>query len=262
MAATSPDALSRITAPLNGLRRIADAWATERREAEAFRLAGREQANRRSEGELDQLDPFFAALSRHRARQDSLTSALAASLEREGADCAAVAPWVRPLVMLRGLCDRAQLHHQMRRCHRDMNVCHEALGRAALRNSVEGAGLEQPAPASRFSSPRLVHVAKQEGRALGGAILQQLQGKLVPRASALAGLAAGWWVASTYTDSHLRSIVNTVGLGKGGTHVVSGMTYKAMNFWLPILAAALCAYLGDRLARMIGERKDASGEGA
>ena len=153
--------------------------------------------------------------------------------------------------MLRGLCDRALLHYQLRRYRREMGLCHEALGRAALRNSVEGVRLEPPAPAFRIHRTRLVRVAKHEGRALGTAVLQQLRGALLPRASALAGLAAGWWVASTYTDSHLRSIMNTVGLGRGGTHVVSGSTYKAMSFWFPILAAAICAYLGDRLARRI-----------
>ena len=30
---------------------------------------------------------------------------------------------------------------------------------------------------------------------------------------------------------------------------MSSDTLQAMNFWLPILAAALCAYLGDRIAR-------------
>ena len=97
-------------------------------------------------------------------------------------------------------------------------------------------------------------VVETEGRALGTAVWQQLQGKLVPRVSALAGMAAGWWVTSTYTDSHLRSIMHSVGIGGGGTRVVSGTTYKAMNFWLPLLAAAVCAYLGDRLARAM--RKD------
>ena len=119
------------------------------------------------------------------------------------------------------------------------------------------AGNAGPAPAFRIRRTRLVRAATHEGRALGGAVLQQLRGKLVPRFSALAGLAAGWWVTSTYTDSHLRSVMNTVGLGRGGTHVVSGTMYKAMNFWLPILAAAICAYMGDRLARRIGQRQDA-----
>jgi hypothetical protein len=36
--------------------------------------------------------------------------------------------------------------------------------------------------------------------------------------------------------------------------VVSADTYRAMSFWLPILAAAVCAYLGNRLAGYIGRR--------
>ena len=35
---------------------------------------------------------------------------------------------------------------------------------------------------------------------------------------------------------------------------MSGSTYRAMSFWLPLLAAALCAYLGERLAAYYRER--------
>jgi hypothetical protein len=61
-------------------------------------------------------------------------------------------------------------------------------------------------------------------------------------------MAMGWWIANTYTDSHVRSVLRSVGIGSGGTHVVSGSTYRAMQFWLPLLAAAVCAYAGERLA--------------
>ncbi len=67
-------------------------------------------------------------------------------------------------------------------------------------------------------------------------------------------MAAGWWVTNTYTDSHFRSALRSVGIGSGGTRVVSGETYRAMSFWLPILAAAVCAYLGDRLAGYVRRR--------
>ncbi len=250
---------SRITAPLNGLRRELGAWHTARRDAEAFRRAGRELAKSPALADDDRLGPFHAALSRHQARLELLELTLAASQERERTDCVAMAPWVRPLIVLRGVSDRALVHYQLRRYRREMDVCHEALGRSALSSPMDGATLEPPAPALRFRRLRLARVAKDEGRALSGAVLQQLRGKLVPRASALAGLAAGWWVTSTYTDSHLRSIVNTIGIGKGGTQVVSGTTYKAMNFWVPILAAAVCAYLGDRLARAIRQRQQVEG---
>jgi hypothetical protein len=66
---------------------------------------------------------------------------------------------------------------------------------------------------------------------------------------ALAGLAVGWWIAQTYTDSRWKSVLRTVGVGDGGTRVVSSDTLQAMSFWLPIFAAAICAYLGDRIAR-------------
>jgi hypothetical protein len=82
----------------------------------------------------------------------------------------------------------------------------------------------------------------------GRALLGQLRSQLLPRAPALAGLAVGWWIANTYTDSHFRSVLRSVGIGQGGTRVVSSATYDAMRFWLPLLAAALCAYLGDRIA--------------
>ena len=80
------------------------------------------------------------------------------------------------------------------------------------------------------------------------AVLAQLRSHFLPKAPALAGLAVGWWIARTYTDSHLHSVLRTLGIGKGGTRVVSSSTYEAMSFWLPLLAAALCAYLGERLA--------------
>ena len=226
-----------------------DAWRAERRQAEALRRAGQDVADHPQAGADDRLQPLFAALHRHRSRLDRLSAALATSLEADRADFGSTAPWLRPLVVLRGLCDRAVLHHQLQQCRRDLGVCHEALGRAALAQSVE-----QHRPFDGEPHPRWVRVLADEGRELGTAVGRQLHSRLAPRASALAGLAAGWWVASTYTDSHLRSIMSSVGIGRGGTHVVSGTTYKAMSFWLPILAAATCAYLGDRLARAVRQR--------
>jgi hypothetical protein len=36
--------------------------------------------------------------------------------------------------------------------------------------------------------------------------------------------------------------------------VVSGDTYRAMLFWLPILTAGICAYLADKAKLVIGRR--------
>ena len=247
---TTDGALARIAAPFNNLRLTVDARIADRRHANALRRRGRELANSPAAADDDRLLPFFNALSRHQSRLDVLTLALDKSLANERADAAELAPWLRPLLLLRGLCDRALIHLQMRRCRRDMGICHEALGRAA-----SGGGSQDPSMAPQRSwsddesTVEWTETVAREGRELGSEVWQQLRGKLVPKASALAGLAAGWWVASTYTDSHLKGIMNSFGIGKGGTHVVSGTMYKAMSFWLPILAAAVCAYLGNRIAR-------------
>ena len=86
------------------------------------------------------------------------------------------------------------------------------------------------------------------------AFKKQLRDRLFPRLPGLMGLAAGWWVANTYTDSHWKSALRSVGIGDGGTHVVSGETYRIMMLGLPILSAAGCAYLSDRLAHFVRER--------
>lgn len=36
---------------------------------------------------------------------------------------------------------------------------------------------------------------------------------------------------------------------------MSSSTYEAMSFWLPLLAAALCAYLGERIGAFYRERE-------
>jgi hypothetical protein len=100
--------------------------------------------------------------------------------------------------------------------------------------------------------------AHSEGKHFGGAVWTQLRSQLIPKGPALAGMAMGWWITSTYTDSHARSILRSVGIGHGGTHVVSGSTYKVMQFGLPLLAAALCAYLGQRIATAMREGRSAA----
>lgn len=249
---------THIAAPLNNLRLSVAARRAERLEAETLRQTGRELARSGVTAADDRLQPHFAILHSHRIRLDHLDSALRTSLEADRADYTRVSPWLRPLVVLRGMCDRAVLQHQLRACRRELDLCHEALGRAARGSSGDGARpVERAARVNSVgnaSRPPWTGTLAQEGQALGAAVWHQLHGRLVPRVSALAGLAAGWWIASTYTDSHLRSIVNSIGIGHGGTNVVSGTTYKAMSFWIPLLAAAICAYLGDRLARAFRNR--------
>jgi hypothetical protein len=203
------------------------------------------------------------------------------SLEADRSDLGAVAAWVKPVVVLRGQCTRLVLRHRRWLERRALRPHFEALGKLAM-GSTE-LGLE-PGPLARevaavraelaaATAERERWVAPYGGRALpawttragaeavgfGRAVLTQLRLHLLPKAPAIAGLAVGWWIANTYTDSHLRSALRSLGIGSGGTRVVSSSTYEAMTFWLPLLAAALCAYLGERLGSYYRERGPVDG---
>jgi hypothetical protein len=90
-----------------------------------------------------------------------------------------------------------------------------------------------------------------EARRLGEDLLAGLRAWITPRAPALAAMVLGWWITSRYTESHLRTIMKSLGLSlsRRGTHLVSASTDTLLiEYGLPLLAAALCAFLGSRLA--------------
>jgi len=219
-------------------------------------------------------------IQRLRAVLDALTAALSGSLDADRRDYPAVAAWMRPVVIVRGVCARAVLRHRMLRSRRELVPLYQQLAAAALAvpSGASGGLLLPPArtdavrdartalaslmaertrllePFDGKAYPPWVGDVIEEVVAFARALLTQLRGQMVPRASALAGLADGWWVTRTYTTSRPRSLLRSLGIGSGGTHVVSGQTYGSMRFWLPLLAAAVCAYLGDRTARWIQQR--------
>ena len=198
------------------------------------RVAGRSIAAER--GETDHLVVLEAQCAR--------------THEADRADSALVDAWVLPVVAARGLAARAVLRHRIWQGHRELAGRYEALGRAAR------AGAALP-PAPEPERPAVLKApAGAEAARFGRAFWAQLRPALLPKAPALAGLAVGWWIANTYTDSRWKSLARSVGIGSGGTHLVSSETYRAMSFWLPLVAAALCAYLGDRIAVAIRERHE------
>lgn len=224
--------------------------------------------------------PLLSDIQRHRGRLAAQSVALAGSLELDRADYLVVASWIRPLVIVRGLCARAVLRHQVARSHRELRPLYQRLAAVALEESSDPSHRFQPTPllaeAVRGARAELASVVAErtlllapfggrawppwvgavadEAKAFGRALIKQMHGQVLPRASALAGLAAGWWVTHTYTDSRPRSVLRSLGIGSGGTHLVSGETYRTMRFWLPILAAAILAYVGDRIARWVQQR--------
>jgi hypothetical protein len=247
--------MSHLEAQVNGLRLALRRRRLERQERAGFRRLGRElDGNRRDPVDSPELRLVLAEIGAARGEIEALVAEEGVTVEADRADLARVAFWAAPMVTCRGLCARVVLRHRRRSASRTLDLSYEALGResARLRGGVTSIDVSRlPAWSGR---------AAEEAMGFGHALWQQLRSHLVPKAPAVAGLAVGWWIANTYTDSHLRSVLRTVGIGGGGTHVVSGSTYRAMSFWLPLLAAALCAYLGERLARSWGF-KGVKGEG-
>ena len=200
--------------------------------AERRRLRAKGRAIAVSRGETDHLVALAGLCDR--------------SHEADRADAESVDLWVLPLVTIRGVATRAVLRHRIARGHRRLGSRYEALGREA----VGGEGVADPlAPVDPAGKPEAERrTVRREATRFGRAFWGQLRPALLPKAPALAGLAVGWWIANTYTDSRWKSLARSVGIGSGGTTVVSGDTYRAMRFWLPLLAAAVCAYLGERIA--------------
>jgi hypothetical protein len=262
---------SRLSAQLHEIRLDLHArWLRHREQAALRRLGQAVVADRDElEGESARL---AAELTAERERLDAFTAASAASLSADRSDLQAVAPWMRPVVVARGLCARAVLRHRRAIAERELAPGYEALGALAARGATDQALTGARASLARVRAERDRRLAPFGGSAqpdwnrgaaleaagLARAIAGQLRSALLPKAPALAGMAVGWWIADTYTDSHVRSALRSIGIGSGGTHVVSGSTFKAMSFWLPLLAAAVCAYAGERLVRYYRTRQTES----
>lgn len=229
----------------------------------AQRHLGELIAARRSGNEGEDVARLAAEIVAERRGIGALEQDLSGSLEADRSDLSRVSPWMRPVVIARGLCARAVLRHRRAAAERALHPRYEALGALAAsdargasaalagsRAALERLRQERERRLAGFGGtahPAWGAAAVAESAGLGRAILVQLRSTVLPKGPALAGLAVGWWIANTYTDSHLRSALRSIGIGQGGTHVVSGSTLKAMNFWLPLLAAAVCAYLGERV---------------
>jgi hypothetical protein len=272
--------MNRVSAMLHAARLDLRMRRARQRECDALACAGEQLATSGHCPPSGECQALLAEIQRLRAGLDAHAAALSGSLDADRRDYLAVARWMRPVVILRGFCGRAVLRHRAAGARRNLVPLYRQLAAAALAepSGASGGLLVQPAladavrgartelarlvaertrlfePFGGKAYPGWVGFAVEEVAAFTRALATQLHGQVIPRASGLAGLAAGWWVTHTYTASRPRSVLRSLGIGNGGTHVVSGDTYRSMRFWLPLLAAAICAYLGNRIARWIQQR--------
>ena len=263
--------LSRLKAQLHEIRLDLHGGWLRRQEGAALRRLGEAVAAGPEGHESGEVRRLAGELAAERKRLKRFAAEAADSVEADCADLRAVAPWMRPAVIVRGVSARAVLRHRRALAARALGPRYEALGALAVsdrpsegadvyaaRASLGRLRLERERRLASFGEtahPAWARQAAVESAGLVRATLGQLRAALLPKAPALAGMAVGWWIANTYTDSHFRSALRSVGIGSGGTHVVSASTFKAMSFWLPLLAAAVCAYLGERIVRNYRARR-------
>jgi len=271
---------ARISAMIHAARLDIRMRGARHAERTALTRAGELLAGSRHRLPAGACQSLLGEIQRVRREQEAHSLSLAGSIEVDRADYASVANWMRPVVILHGICARAVLRHRIARVERELRPLHRSLGAAALAlpNGASGAlqvapGLVETVRTARAqlasavaertrilepfdgkACPPWLNTVLVEVQALGSALLKQIQGQLLPRLSALAGLAAGWWVTHTYTTSRPKSLLRSLGIGSVGTQLISPETYERLRFWLPILAAATCAYMGDRIARWIRQR--------
>ncbi|HEV8177112.1 MAG TPA: hypothetical protein VGP44_05430 [Gemmatimonadales bacterium] len=265
---------SRVDAILNELRLDLREQSARRVELKALLRLGQAAAGAGPD-DLD-IAPLYAEVRSGEHKLDALRSAVTESLEADKEDYIASAPWIRPIVVLRGICARAILRHHAVSARRALAVPEAGIGMAvanrpaafrrhpeevkavadarAMLRAVREERKRKLEPFGGSALPSWFPHLGRESTVLGKALWLQLRPTILPRGTALAGLAMGWWLANTYTDSHFRSAMHSLGLGSGGKRVVTGDTYQAMMFWLPILAAAIFAYLVDRAHYLVQRR--------
>jgi hypothetical protein len=206
-------------------------------------------------GETLPKGPRIAALD---AALAAIEAQVGASLQRDRDEYTDVPAWARPLVVVRGVLDRAVLRERARRRRAERREACVRLGAESLAQA-QGSEADAARAASAASAAALAALAPvplplREAGHFGGYLLREARGQVLPRIPALAGLAAGWWIGQTFTDSQLSATLHGWGIGSGPRYAVRGDTLRAMRFWLPLLAAALSSYAGSRLGALVKTR--------
>ena len=210
------------------------------------------------------------------SKAGSLDKLLADKLETDRRDYAEASPLTRWLVVGRSYFDRWIAYDEVRQGRKERRAMALKIGtRAFAGESVLHALVPQDL-ADKVESVRAEQVAKRGqrdalnaayqgsaiprplvavGREIGvffAFVAKQLKLRIFLRAPAVAALFAGWWVGRTYTDSVVERFQRALGLG--GRKPIDPDTLQTLQFWIPLLAAAACAYLMAFVALRVHRR--------
>ena len=222
---------------------------------------------------VPELQPGRDEVVRLEAEGAALQVVADASFARDRADYAAVTGWVRPVVVARGAADRVVIHSRQRVLRKQRSLACARLGSLAeesdaltgtakelaarartLHAAAEAADANRRRELERLGRSWIVFTALlAEIVVLGKAVLRQLRNR-VPTVPSIAGMAVGWWFASSFTDSSFSATLHSLGVGSGPIHAVRAETYSAMQFGLPLAAAAFCSYAGTRVSDWFARR--------
>jgi hypothetical protein len=267
---------NRIRAGLAALRIRRDERRARRDEALALEKLG-EAVARAKEPLGDGTGALFEEVAARESTIRAAEALVASSLHDDREDYRTVSPLLRPVVIARGVAARAVLREKLRLVRAQHARAQRALGEAALaRDGALPGEAATRATAAREARDRVIStsgeaealLAPYGGSALPGPmrhlgneaahfarpLASEIRGQLLPRWPALAGLAAGWWVARTFTDSQFWATLHSLGIGGGPKRAVSARTLHALGFWLPLVTAAFCSYAGNRLGELIHRR--------
>jgi hypothetical protein len=150
-----------------------------------------------------------------------------------------------------GAATHAGLQRRREALEQKLRELYLTAGRLAMAMPATGAGSEVHAIRAELANAASERDrVRAEGRRLGEELWARLRAWLTPRAPALTAMALGWWITSRYTESHIRTILKSLGLSlkNSGTHLVSVSTDKLLiEYGLPLVAAVLCASFGNRI---------------
>lgn len=89
----------------------------------------------------------------------------------------------------------------------------------------------------------------REGKTLLDFVRAELTKKLFLRVPALAAMVVAWWLSQRYTSSWLTSGLDR--LSGRDRSFVSQATLERLQFWLPLLCAAIVAYLMTYVSKKV-----------
>jgi hypothetical protein len=249
-----------------------------REETAALAQAGRRFRTASMEAGAAPSEPVARALASVAELEEharALAERLAASLEGDRRDYRTTGSEIgRWLIVARGILDRLVLRDEAWRAKRELpgrqielgkRVAEDAEALARLpaedrqraletRAAVEAARAERVAllaPYGGETLPGWLRVTLAEVGSLGSFLKEELTKKVYLRLPALTAMAAAWWVTQRFTSATTSPF--HFWNSDERTHV-SESSLELLSFWLPLVAAALIAYLIATLTKRVRRR--------